>query len=234
MSYRPSASNITSWASSIARRYQASPPNAQSMAGRISLSQQERFQQQRKSGDRLRERKCNDFPKGLGYSYSSVSTPPTSVTRASPKIPAPPISTRKNPEQLILVAMLASSPPQSKAAIDMPKPEPTNITPQHIKDDLYYAPPIQRDERAKHYEGRPIDWIGLFHKLHKGEGDLVEVTLDYPTKGVFLCHCEVRLSDFPQLRLLPKATPIRIVGTLKKVSYYKAGIQDAKLFFQIR
>ena len=113
-----------------------------------------------------------------------------------------------------------------------PVPKSSTITAKQIQNDIQLAPPFQQGERARYYEGLPIDWNCRYMLSTKAEDDVVVITLDCWNDGIlFACHCEVLLSEYPRLKILPAKTSIRIVGTLGKVSASEAVIKDAKLFF---
>jgi hypothetical protein len=63
---------------------------------------------------------------------------------------------------------------------------------------------------------------------------MVDVSLDFSDIDGRTCSCEVPLGEYPQLKVLPKNSAVRIIGTVQVTAAFNLVIfevKDAKLFF---
>ena len=105
-----------------------------------------------------------------------------------------------------------------------------SITLAEIVEALDKAPPLQKDDIAKHYSGLIVQWETKLYSAKKDDGDNVRLTLDFGSKNSHLVHCTVRLTDYRELGVLPKGAPITVMGRIKAVEYRSAMLEDVQLF----
>ena len=107
----------------------------------------------------------------------------------------------------------------------------TDITIAEIAEALEKAPPLQKDDIAKHYKGLNVQWeTQLFGAERHGKDD-VELTLDFGSGSSHLVFCKVRLSEYGELGVLPKGAPITVMGRIARVHGKSASLEDVRLFF---
>jgi hypothetical protein len=107
----------------------------------------------------------------------------------------------------------------------------TTITLAEIAAALENAPPLQKDDVAKHYKGINVQWETKFFSAEKDDDDNVQLTLDFGPSYTHLVYCTVRLSDYRELGVLPKGAPITVMGRIRKVAHKSATLEDVQLFF---
>ncbi len=100
-----------------------------------------------------------------------------------------------------------------------------------ISAALEKAPPLQKEDVAKHYIGLNVQWETYLFNAEKDENDNVHLTLDFGPRDMHLVYCSVRLSEYRELGVLPKGAPISIVGRIKKVERKSATLDEVQLFF---
>jgi hypothetical protein len=111
----------------------------------------------------------------------------------------------------------------------------TNITFQEIIDRIKTAPPFQRNDIEQYFVGLTVDWKTTLCTVEKADDNNLRVYLsifdiDHLSHG--MCVCNVSLAKYPELKILHKDHPIRVVG---KIAQFQgadiAYIEEAALFF---
>lgn len=125
------------------------------------------------------------------------------------------------------------APSQVPAQSPSPITRITPITMQEIKDAISEAPPLQRADIIKHYEGITIQWETRLFNATANDKNNVRLALDFPT-GISLVYCDVRLSDYSELGVLPRGAPISVIGRIKQVDATFVTLEDAQLLFHAR
>lgn len=105
-----------------------------------------------------------------------------------------------------------------------------SVTVADMTAALERAPPLQRDEVAKHYEGIAVQWDAQLFSAAKDGEDEVRLTLDFGPGDSNLVSCRVRLSEYRELGVLPKGAPISVIGKIQKVAPRIATLEDVQLF----
>jgi hypothetical protein len=103
-----------------------------------------------------------------------------------------------------------------------------------IWDAISAAPPLQQQSTAQHYVGLPIDWVTRFVSVSEANvgnvGVMLEVEGVHGLRGLILSN--VKIADYPQLKVLQEGNRIRIVGKISEIDVSApTKIADAKLFF---
>lgn len=129
-----------------------------------------------------------------------------------------------------------SSPPQEK--LDQLAPSETaQVTKTHtielsqIASALNKAPPLQKTDLVKHYIGLNVQWETLLWNAERIDDDNVRLVLDFGSANTQLVFCSVRLSDYRELGIMEKGTPITVIGRISEVSTSSATLEDVQLFF---
>lgn len=122
--------------------------------------------------------------------------------------------------------------PSNPSAVSPTPPKRSIITAKEIHNAIVSAPLFRQDEVGEFYKGQSIDWDCRLFSIHKREdGETVGLDLNCEGKDMLRIWCVVRLSDYPQLKVLPNNIPLRIMGTVATAEPYSISIKDAKLFF---
>jgi hypothetical protein len=88
------------------------------------------------------------------------------------------------------------------------------LTFAELRDAKLSAPPFQRKDVAAAYDGFVVNWTGKFFSARKDDDDLVTVGLDFDDYSPSV-WCRVRLSVYPEIKVLRTGTPIRALGRIK-------------------
>lgn len=107
----------------------------------------------------------------------------------------------------------------------------TSITLAEIIDTLNKAPPLQKDDIAKHYIGLVVQWEMKLFGAEKEDGDKVRLSLDFGPGDLHLVHCTVNLSDYRELGVLQKGASITVMGRITEIGYKSATLENVQLFF---
>jgi hypothetical protein len=102
-----------------------------------------------------------------------------------------------------------------------------------ISDAISAAPPVQQESTAQRYVGLPIDWVTRFVSVSETNIGNVGVMLEFEgvhgLRGLILSN--VKIADYPQLKVLQEGSRIRIVGKISEIGVSApTKITDAKLF----
>jgi hypothetical protein len=100
-------------------------------------------------------------------------------------------------------------------------PQITHIDPYSIREKINLLPPYQQDEARKNYLGVWIEWKGRFSHMEKQEDGSIKVSFQAvqpkSIKGIVgsvWFDCTVRLSDYPQLKIMDKGTEVIVIGKI--------------------
>lgn len=111
----------------------------------------------------------------------------------------------------------------------------TNITFEEIKNRIEAAPPFQRNDIKQYFVGLTVDWQTRLVSVEKTDEDDLHVLLSIHHKEggyVGLCACDVPLVKYPELKILNKDHPIRVVGKIAQIQQAEiACVEGATLFF---
>ena len=136
----------------------------------------------------------------------------------------------------------APTPPQGNAApTQESKPtadvlaagpaRPFSVRLRDIRKAIDAAPPLQQDDVAARYEGIRIRWkMCLWIAGYQG-GDSVNLTLVESGFSLPFVSCEVKLAEYPELKILPEKSPVLVSGTIHAVTNFKIELQDVELSF---
>ncbi len=127
-------------------------------------------------------------------------------------------------EQAITSKTLNETPPAHITRI-------ASITVAEITEALEKAPPLQKDEVAQHYNGLNVQWETRLWNATKEGDDSIRLTLDFGSGDTNLVFCNVRLSDYRELGVLPKGAPITVMGRIRAVAPKSATLENVQLFF---
>jgi hypothetical protein len=102
-----------------------------------------------------------------------------------------------------------------------------------IGDAIRKAPPLQREDLAKHYVGLYVEWDTWLDNATR-VGEKVNLSVR-PGEGVgdkgFLTsiRCRVSLSEYRELALIKEGTHIRLSGKIAKAEQWAIELADAEL-----
>jgi len=106
----------------------------------------------------------------------------------------------------------------------------SGITFEDIREALDKAPPLQREHIANSYVGIRIEWDTYFKGGTRRDDDMVSVrlttNLDRPLNTIW---CEVPLSEYRELGVLPKDSKIRVFGKITEASSWDIKLDDVHL-----
>ena len=96
---------------------------------------------------------------------------------------------------------------------------------------LEKVPPLQKADLIKYYIGLSVQWEALLWSAEKKDDDNVRVVLDFGSKNTKLVYCSVRLSNYRELGVMERGTPITVIGRISELSATSASLEDVQLFF---
>jgi hypothetical protein len=106
----------------------------------------------------------------------------------------------------------------------------SSITVDDIREALDKAPPLQREHIANSYVGIRVEWDTYFKGGRPRDNDMVMVRLttnfDRPSDTIW---CEVPLSEYRELGVLPAGSKIRVSGKLTKADPWDIELEDVHL-----
>lgn len=86
-----------------------------------------------------------------------------------------------------------------------------------IMDTINAAPPMQQESVRKSFIGIQIQWDASFYNGSEESDDKFKVWLQTADEMIGLISCEVSATDYPELKVLSKGAPIRIIGKISKI-----------------
>lgn len=107
----------------------------------------------------------------------------------------------------------------------------SSISPQEIYASLDAVPPFQKNGLIKSYEGIYIRWNTRLFSATAQSDDEVRLSLDIDKvtyKGV---SCSVKLAEYKELGVMPKGTPITVIGKIKEIDSLSISLDDVHLYF---
>ncbi|MFA5207744.1 MAG: hypothetical protein WC428_03715 [Candidatus Paceibacterota bacterium] len=103
------------------------------------------------------------------------------------------------------------------------------ITPEKIKEIFNNATPYQRDDIMKNYVGQKICWDLNFTEIVQKVDSSLLILLKTPSNHTGV-SCNIDENLFPLIKIIPSGTPVRLVGTIDKISDFGViKIKEAKL-----
>lgn len=103
------------------------------------------------------------------------------------------------------------------------RPQPLSLRPEEIFDDVRSRPPLQQPDVVKSYLGNRVDWLLDFASAsatgNEREGRvivLLRTSNSLPLSLPFVV-CEVKLLDYPWLKVLDQGSEVRVRGTIRDV-----------------
>jgi hypothetical protein len=104
------------------------------------------------------------------------------------------------------------------------------ITYQEISAAYNNAPPLQRPDISKSYEGIRVQWEGEFSSAwHSGENYRISIRVPPGRFSQSHARGEVPAESYPELRTIREDQPVRITGTIAKVESYSVELSDIDL-----
>jgi hypothetical protein len=95
------------------------------------------------------------------------------------------------------------------------------VTPKEIMDRVNAAPPFQKDDVKQYYVGLMVDWEGKLYSVKKAKMSKFEVYISVDIKedsySFWLCRLEVSSVKYPELKVLHKDHPMRVVGKICEI-----------------
>jgi hypothetical protein len=116
----------------------------------------------------------------------------------------------------------------------LPAANVTRVSPftlDEIMTAIRNAPPLQRSDVARRYEGMSVQWDMRLWNAHPGKDDQVRLTLDFGDQVGGLVWCEVILTQYRELGVMQKGAPITVVGRIKSAESAGAELHEVQLFF---
>jgi hypothetical protein len=101
---------------------------------------------------------------------------------------------------------------------------------EDIREALDKAPPLQREHVADSYVGIRVEWDTYFKGGTRRDNDMVSVRLttniDRPLNTIW---CEVPLSEYRELGVLPEGSKVRIFGKITEAGTWDIKLEDVHL-----
>jgi hypothetical protein len=105
-----------------------------------------------------------------------------------------------------------------------------SLLPKTIVKEVDSYPPLQRNQIEDSYKGIKVEWKTKFQEAHlRNDGTTHLMLLDrgsYPW-----VYCDVRVSDYPELKVIKEGTIIWVSGEIIKVVGNTITVKPTKLRF---
>lgn len=98
-----------------------------------------------------------------------------------------------------------------------------------ILKSVNMAPPMQRAGVCKNFVGIRVQWDASFYSGSEESDGKFKVWLKPGDVNLGLIVCEVSAADYPELKVLPEESPIRIIGNILKVEQTYIELTDVRL-----
>ena len=106
------------------------------------------------------------------------------------------------------------------------------ITFKDIRKTIDAALPLQKDHVRKNFVGIKVEWDSFLKYAYPRKDGMVRLTLGTSKAiGLESIHCEVPLSRYRELGILPEGAKIRIQGTIAEAGSLDVDLNDVTLFF---
>jgi hypothetical protein len=130
------------------------------------------------------------------------------------------------------------NPIENKMVLEDPviKPEFSKlITPAYIKKDVKNRPLYQQRDALKHYTGLYVDWMMKLSSVKEEKDGNIRVSLDFDPGILSAVFCTVKISDYPELKIMNEGTKIQVKGKIATIEenlvfYY---LEEVKLIYTI-
>ena len=93
----------------------------------------------------------------------------------------------------------------------------TFLDPANLFAEIDAQPPLMRDEAAKRYVGREVDWPLTFFSGHEHDLGQARVMFRVASQGIGMVVGAVSLSDYPWLRSLHADEAVRVRGRIRNI-----------------
>ena len=104
-----------------------------------------------------------------------------------------------------------------------------NITYPELRADISAAPPMQREDIAKHYIGLRVQWEALFYSGKRKDDGGFSIYLTIPGVVGGIVTCEVSAEDYPELRILREGNPLRVSGDISIIDNISIALTNVRL-----
>ena len=93
-----------------------------------------------------------------------------------------------------------------------------SISPKEVINQVSDGPLLQREGKAKSYIGLKVDWEGFLFTIHMRDEIHANVRLSSSKMSLTpFIDTEVKIDDYPQLKVLKEGHKIKVTGEIVKV-----------------
>ena len=107
----------------------------------------------------------------------------------------------------------------------------SRLDPVAILAEIQAQPPLMRQEAAKAYIGRMVNWPVTFANASEQSSGLAHLIFRFDSHHINMITGNVSLSDYPQLRALRSGERLRVRGTIRKIDQLFIELDIIKLVF---
>lgn len=150
--------------------------------------------------------------------------------KVSPKLPA------QHPAQVVIHlagnGSLTTSDESHPAVLEPVSIERVSgITFEDIRNAITKASPLQRDHIANSYVGIRVEWDTYFKGGSRRDNDMVRIRLTTSLESSLdTIWCEVPLSDYRELGVLPEGSKVRVAGEIVEAERWGIKLKDVHLY----
>jgi len=105
------------------------------------------------------------------------------------------------------------------------------INPATIFAEIQAQPPLMRQEAAKAYIGKMVNWPVTFANASEQSSGQAHLIFRFDPHDMSMITGNVLLSDYPQLRALRSGERLRVRGTIRKIDQLFIELDISKLVF---
>lgn len=98
-----------------------------------------------------------------------------------------------------------------------------------IKKDFDSTPPFQKNEKLKYYKGLKVKWLAYLRIVHKEQDGITTVTLSVEGNFLLLINCDIKIDEFPELKIAMEMTKIIVTGEIYSTDGYTTILDKARL-----
>ena len=101
--------------------------------------------------------------------------------------------------------------------------------PSHIFAEMDAQPPLMRSQVVARYIGMEVDWLITLANGSEDHSGQAHLLFQFDSRSVRMVTGEVSLSEYPQLRATRAGSPLRIRGTIRKITTLSIELEIAEL-----
>ncbi len=92
-----------------------------------------------------------------------------------------------------------------------------NLRPEEIWEDVTSRPPLQQEDAISSYKGNRVEWLLSFVGAREVK-DKIRVSFLSSRPYPYLVYGEVKLTDYPWLKVAHEGTKVQVQGVIQDIS----------------